>query len=221
MVVNVSLINLMFINLAPTMPDVSPDLMEEVLSSRVRLRIMDSVSVRPRTLGELSDLTGISVQGVLRHLKRLAERGLVEERPLSRVAPRARLVYAASSVRVRDYSTGGFTVVKSSEPIGPRGASRVRDLERAAGDMMIQRRRIREEGRKLGRMIDDAAEEQGALTASIGSLPLSPAERLILEVLLTEDTMEDGARVLSKYYGLDDRRSIESALNKAKGIVGR
>lgn len=196
--------------------------MEEVLSSRARLRIMDAVSVRPRTLGELSDIAGISVQGVLRHLRKLVELGLVEERSLSRVAPKARTVYGAAASLVRDYSAGGFTVVKSTARTawGQEGA-KVRDLERAAGDLLILRRRIREETRKLGRMIDEAADEHDDLAAAIGGLPLSPVEKLILEVVLTEDTQEDGARVLSKYYGLDDRRSIETALKKAKAIVGK
>jgi DNA-binding transcriptional ArsR family regulator len=195
--------------------------MEEVLSSRARLRIMDAVSVRPRTLGELSDIAGISVQGVLRHLKRLVELGLVEERPLSRVAPKARTVYAAAAARVRDYSTGGYTVVKATAGLGGNREARVRDLERAAGDLLILRRRIREEARKLGRMIDEAADEQDDLAAAIHGLALSQAEKLILEVMLTEDTLDDGARVLSKYYGLDDRRSIESAIKKARSVVGK
>ena len=40
----------------------------EVVSSKARLIIADLVSRRPRTLRELSQVTGISVQGVLKHL---------------------------------------------------------------------------------------------------------------------------------------------------------
>ncbi len=199
---------------------VQTDLMEEVLSSRARLRIADAVSVRPRTLRELSRITGISVQGVLRHLKRLTELGAVEERPLPRLAPKARTVYASTSVRVRDYSTPGLTVVRSSErPPRARQEERVRNLERAAGELLILRRRIGEGTRKLGRLIDEAAEEQEALAATVRSLPLSQAERLIVEVALTEDTLEDGVAVLSEYYGIEDRRSIERALAKAGRFV--
>ena len=197
------------------------DTMEEVLSSKARLTIMDAVSVRPRTLGELSDISGISVQGVLRHLRRLEELGLVEEMGLSRAAPKARRVYAAASSRVRDYSMGGFTVVKATAELEGEPAARVRDLERAAGDLLILRRRIREEARRLGRLIDEAADEQEELAAAVRSLPLPPAEKLMLEVVLTEDTVEEGAAVLSKYYGLSDRRSLERALKKARQVVGK
>jgi predicted transcriptional regulator len=197
------------------------DLFGEVLSSEARLRIMDAVSLRPRTLGELSDLAGISVQGVLRHVKRLVELGLVEEKGLSKAAPKARLAYGARSIRVRDYSTSGFALVKSTEALpSPKAKGKIKDLEGASADLLILRRRIREEARKLGRLIDEAADGQELLATEIRSLPLSVAERLILEVVLTEDTLQDGVRALSRYYGLEDRRSIESALSKAKRLVG-
>ncbi|MDG6990832.1 MAG: winged helix-turn-helix transcriptional regulator [Nitrososphaerota archaeon] len=195
------------------------DIMEEVLSSRARLRIMDAVSVRPRTLVELSDAAGISVQGVLRHLKRLVEIGLVEELPLSRVSPRVRRVYGAASARVRDYSSGGFTVVRSTEALPGKRGTKVRDLEGAAGDLLIMRRRIGEHARKLGRMIDEAADGQDELASAIRSLAMSPFEKLVLEVALTEDTLDDGASALSKYYGIEGRMSIESVLAKVKRIV--
>lgn len=196
-----------------------PEPIDEILSSKARLKIMDSVSVRPRTLPELADLTGISVQGVLRHLKQLSAAGMVEERSLSRAAPRARKVYAAKSVRVRDYSSGGLAVVKATEVVQPGARRRTSDLEREAGELLIMRRRIREEARKLGRLIDEAADGQDDLSATLDGLPLPPADRLALLVALTEDTMGDGARVLSDYYGLDGRRSIETALAKAKRLV--
>ncbi|MDG7011361.1 MAG: ArsR family transcriptional regulator [Nitrososphaerota archaeon] len=200
----------------------APDMLEEVLSSRARLKIVDAVSVRPRTLGELSVMTGISVQGVLRHLKALAGLGLVEETRISKLAPKARMVYGATSARIGDYSTGSFTVVKSTEEsAGRQGAAKVRDLEGASGDLLILRRRVKEETRKLGRMIDEAADEQADLSSAIRSLPLSEREKLVLEVVLTEDTLEDGARVLSEHYGIEDRTSIENTLAKAKRLVGR
>jgi predicted ArsR family transcriptional regulator len=199
----------------------APDLMEEVLSSRAKLRVLDALSVRPRTLVELSDVAGISVQGVLRHLRRLSELGMVEERSLSRVSPKARLVYSATSSRIRDYSTPGFAVVRATAAVPGAGGARVRDLERAAGEQLILRRRIKEAARKLGRMIDDAADQSDDLEAAMDGLPLSREERLMVGVVLTEDTMEDGVKVLSRYYGLDDRRSIDKALAKAKRNVSK
>lgn len=200
----------------------SPDILEEVLSSSARLRIVDALSVRPRTLGELASVTGISVQGVLKHLKRLADVGLVEERRLGTRTLRARTVYAAKGHLVGDYSTQDLTVVKPTERLPPRGAQeRNPDLERMSAEVLVLRRRVREQARRLGRMIDELVDEREALTESLDGLSLSPEERLIVEVVLTEETLGDGLKVLSKHYGIEDRRSIDRALAKARRSGGK
>ena len=195
----------------------------EVLASRVKLRIEGALAVRPRTLGELASLSGITVQGVLRHLKRLQELGLVEERRAPVSAPKARRVYAAKSSSVGDYSTPDLVVVKATGKLPPSGAARrhAPDLEQMAGDILMRRRRVRDAARRLGRMIDEVADDQEALAATLDGLGLSDEDRLILEVLLTEETYEEGARALSRYYGIEDRRSIDKALAKAKRSVDK
>ncbi len=196
----------------------NPEVLGVVLSSKARLRIADAVSLRPRTLGELSTLTGISVQGVLRHLNKLSELGLVEERSLAPGAPKARRVYAARNISLTDFSTAGLTLVKATErtPVPGRVTSIPQDLERTSGELLIQRRRIAEEARKLGRMIDDLVDDQEALVSALDHLALDELQRLVLRVLLTEETKADGERVLSRYYGIVDRRSIDEALARAK-----
>ena len=106
-------------------------------------------------------------------------------------------------------------------PPGPGKGQSLRDLEGLSGDILLQRRRVRDEARRIGRMIDDLVDDQEALAAALEEMPLGEQERLILEVLFTEETMADGVGVLSRYYGLDDRRSIDKALAKAKGNAGK
>jgi len=201
---------------------VNQDQVEEILSSRVRLRISDALSLRPRPLGELAHITGISVQGVLRHLRRLEKLGMVEERRVSANAPKVRIVYAMKDALLGDFSVGDMTIAKAVErrhlkvPTKTAGG-----LEGMAAEVLIQRRRVREEAKKLGRMIDQAAESLDELEGAIGIRSLSEDERLILEVILTEETVEDGVRVLSRFYGIEDRRSIDNALAKAKRDVGK
>ena len=181
------------------------------------MRIAAAVSLRPRTLGELSALTGISVQGVLRHLGKLSQLGLVEERKVTASAPKARKVYAAKATNLADYSIPGLTVVKATERIPPRRDVQVpKDLEMTSGELLIQRRRIVEEAKRLGRMIDGLSDEQENLSASLDGLDLNDMQRLILQVMLTEETKAEGERVLSRYYGIEDRRSIDEALARAK-----
>ena len=70
-------------------------------------------------------------------------------------------------------------------------------------------------------MIDDLVDDQEALSAALEEMPLVEQERLILEVLFTEETISEGVGVLSRYYGLDDRRSIDKALAQAKGNANK
>jgi DNA-binding transcriptional ArsR family regulator len=202
---------------------VNPEDLGEILSSRARVKIADALSVRPRTLGELATATGISVQGVLRHLKMMAELGVVEERKMTSKAPKARRLYAAKGTAFGDYSAAGLTVVKSTEkwPSQGYGRRKAQDLEKMSGELVLKRRRIREEALKIGRMIDELADDQQALEAVLDEMPLSDEERLILEVVLTEETTGEGLRVLSRYYGIDDRRSIDKALAVAKRNVDK
>ena len=198
-----------------------PEAVNKVLSSHIRLSIVNALSVRPRTLSELADLTGISVQGVLRHLKQLVSLGMVEERKLGVRAPKARRVYASRGASLGDYSIPGLTIVKATEVTNSDlpAKGRTQDLEGMAGDLLILRRRIREGARKLGRDIDDLVMSQQSLAYSLEKLPQDDTQRLILGVVLTEDTIEEGLKVLSRYYGIDDRRSIDKALTQARRIV--
>ncbi len=181
---------------------------------------MDALSLRPRTLNELSTVAEISVQGVIRHLNRLEKEGLVEERKVTANSPRARIVYAAKDYLIGDYSIGDLTIVKASER-NEAGSEKsgVSDYEGLAGEILIQRRRIADQARRLGRSIDDLVADTQALIKAPQGMPLSEDERLILTVVLTEETVEEGERVLARYYGIEGRRSIDEALAKAKHSV--
>jgi predicted transcriptional regulator len=198
-------------------------MIDEVLASGTRLKIADAVSVRPRTLTELSDLTGISVQGVIKHLKRLTQLGLVDERKAPASASKARRVYVSRSPLVGDYSAKDLAIVKLSKVARPekRRHSQNKDLESLAADLLFQRRRIRDEAKRLGKIIDRLVEEEELLNGALEAGSFTNDERLILQTLLTEETIEDGVQVLSKYYGIEDRRSIDKALMKARHSVGK
>jgi len=182
---------------------------------------MNALSLRPRTLGELADLTGISVQGVIRHLKRLESLGLVDERRMEVRTPKARIVYAGRNSSIGDYSTGDLTAVKATDARhgGIDQGFGKGTPEEMAGELIVQRRRVKEQAKRLGKAIDELVEYQRALEAMLERMHLTQREHLILQVLLTEETVEEGRRALSGYYGLEDRRSIDEALAKARRVV--
>jgi DNA-binding transcriptional ArsR family regulator len=192
--------------------------LDEVLSSSAKLKIENALSVRPMTLAELASTTGITVQGVLRHLKRLAVLGLAEEKRLPTRNLKARTVYVAAGEVIGNYSTSDLIVVKPTRklPTGTPRAGGPLSLEERAADILLLQHRVKDQAKKLGRLIDELADEREALRSGVEGLHVSPEEGLILEVILTEETLEDGLRVLARYYGIEDRRSIDIALAKAR-----
>lgn len=194
-----------------------------IISSPVRLAIMDAVSVRPRTLGELGFITGISVQGVLRHLRILTKLGVIEKSRIGPKALKARVVYQAKSELVGNYSEPNLVVVKSTRRNldDGRNPARTADLETVSGEMIVRRRRVREEARRLSKLIEEHVSSLEVLNVALDAADLKDNDRLILQVILTEETVEDGVRVLSRYYGLGDTRSIDRALARARRVVNK
>jgi predicted transcriptional regulator len=197
------------------------ELLAELVASKARLKIASLLSVRPRTLRELSDLTGITVQGVLKHISVLQRLGVIEERKIEGHGMSARKVYLVKGVQIGDYSFGDLVVVKVNQQdkpaVNPGNASeRLRTLSQ---DMLIQKRRIRDETRRLGRMIDDLFDIESRLTGVVDGLGLKDEERLVVETAFTEETIEEAEDSLHRHYGLSDsRRAIERAFGKVRRI---
>lgn len=183
------------------------DTLEGITSSRVRLRIASLLSTRPRTLKELSRLTGISVQGVLKHMEKLGKMGILEEERVGSASVPARKVYTLVGVHVGDFSLDDVIIVKASKKEGSAeapGKDVYSELESLAEDALILRRRIRDQARKLSRMIDELVQDESRLNALIESLGYGEAEKLILYAMFTEESLEDAAKVLRLHYGEPD-----------------
>ncbi|MDG6898500.1 MAG: ArsR family transcriptional regulator [Nitrososphaerota archaeon] len=200
----------------------SSETLESVVASGPRLRIANLVSSRPRTLRELSAETGVSVQGVLKHLKKLSGLGLVVEQKVRAGGIGARKVYAAKGTRVSDFSAGDLTIVKLSR-VGRsslESSDPMREVEGLSEDVILARRRIREQTRRLGRLIDELGEDQGRIDGIISSLDLSDEEKLLLLIAYTEESMEDAERVVRERLGVRDaRRALEKAISKARRVA--
>ena len=66
-------------------------------------------------------------------------------------------------------------------------------------------------------MIDDLVEDESRITNSLDSMALGDFERLILQVVFTEESLEDSERVLREHFGVKDaKRSIERALARVR-----
>ncbi len=194
---------------------------EGVVSSKARLRIADLLSVRPRTLREMADLTGMSVQGVLKHLDKLSKLGLVSEKRIVGGSIPVKKLYFMRGLRVGDFSQGDLTIVKMSrsQERAAKTDDAVADLESLASDAIVQRRRIRDQARKLGRTIDEFVDTEARIDAIIKGLEVKDDERLLVQTAFTEESLDEAERALRQHHGLrDSKRALEKALARARKV---
>ena len=194
------------------------EILPEVVASKTRLTIAGLLAVRPRTLAELADLTGVSVQGVLKHLAKLSSLGLVSESKVSGSHEKVRRLYGAKGSLVSDFSAEGLTLVRLTgavtHDVNPKTA--MDELEFLAEETLVKKRRIREQVRRIARLVDELADDEGRLKDTVDSLSLGDGEKAALMAYFTEESAEEAERALRKYYGfVEGRRSIEKAITKA------
>lgn len=200
--------------------------LEKIASSAVRLKIASLVSIRPRTLGELARSSGISVQGVLKHLRKLGAAGIVAEQRITKPKQLGvRKVYSVNKTMVGDYSRENLMLVNLTQVADetlPSSKDVYRELGGLADDALLQRDRIREHARRLGRMIGDLVETETRLKNRIGASRLTEEEKLIAYVTFTEVSEEDAARVLRTHYACKEPRvAILEVKKKLSGGTGR
>jgi predicted transcriptional regulator len=195
--------------------------LEEVVSSKARLRIVDLISIRPRTLRELADLTGMSVQGALKHIARLEKLGLLSESKVDGGALPIRKVYSSKGVRIGDFSHGDLTVVKvtASTERPPHSEEPLKELESLTADALVQRRRVRDQTRRLGRLIDELVGTETRIVGLVDGLGAADQDRLLLHTAFTEESMEEAEKALAQHLGLrEPRRALEKALSRARKL---
>ncbi len=195
---------------------------DDIVSSKARMKIASIISIRPRTLGELADTTGISVQGVLKHLARLRKSGLLTESELrDGKYLKYRKVYSIERRRIVDVSEGDLIVAYISKEFNlQEGMIRTtyEELETVADDMIIARRRVRDTIKRLERLIEELSYSQERLMTITRSIGLDREEEQIARILFTEDSMDDTKKTLSRYYGLKDAEgSVRKVIQKIKG----
>ncbi len=189
---------------------------EEVASSRARLRIANLLSSRPATLGELADLTGISVQGVLKHLVKLRDEGILAEKKMrgGRFLSQRKLYYVESR-KIADYSEGDLLVATIGRSLR-EPPLKVRDtyeeLDWLAQDIVIMRRRARELSQRMKRVLDEVTEDEARIGALIEGMSLSPEEEQIAYLIFAEDTPEHARAILKEHYGCSDPEAAMKAV---------
>jgi predicted transcriptional regulator len=181
---------------------------EDIASSRIRLKLASLLSSRPATLSELGAATGISVQGVLKHLAKLEDAGIIHEESMKGGKfLRPRKLYFIESRKIGDYSDGDLlvsTLSRSSREPPQVSGDAYHELSSLAEDILILKSRARDLSHRMRRVMDGISEDQTRITALIDGLSLSPDERQIAYLIFTEDTPEQARAILKEHYGCSD-----------------
>lgn len=196
----------------------------DLSTSTVRLKIANILSTRPATLSELADATGISVQGVLKHLKKLADVGILEEKEMrGGKYLRGRKLYHLNGRKVADYSEGDLLVAtlgRASEEGPVRVKDAYQELDWLAQDIVILRRRARELSQRMRRMLDEVTEDESRMGALIEGLDLSQEEQQIAYLIFAEHTPENARKTLRDHYGCVDpdaaMRSVSAKIRRPR-----
>ena len=170
----------------------------------MRLSIAELLSVRPRPLSELAEKTGISVQGVLKHLRKIADTGALKETELrGNKFLGIRKVYSLQSARVGSYSWDELMIAHfSGQPTSPERprAGDLPELESIAVDIILQRRRIGNLAKRMERLIVELESSQERLEQEIRMHGMNGELELIALALFTEPSIQEAKEVLSKHY---------------------
>jgi len=155
-------------------------------------------------------------------LARMKRLGIVSETKVDGGNLPVRKVYTIKDARIGDFSHGDLTLVRFTH--AKEGAAKpddpVKELESLAADTLIQRRRIRDQARRLGRTIDELASTRARIAGLVEGLDAADEDKLLLHTAFTEESLEEAEKSLAEHYGLrEPRRALEKALGRARRLA--
>ena len=155
----------------------------------------------------------------MRHLEALKRLGLTEEHRVHAENLPIRKLYALRGLRVNDFSYGGLKVVSVGRPRTgqTQGKTTTATLETMAKDLLVRRREIRQRVKRLARAIEEFSEEEAEVVERVEAMDLSQEDRLVLETVFTEETVEEAEELLTRSHQVrNSRQLIEGAMSRAR-----
>ncbi len=199
--------------------------MIDSVTSRTKIHILDLLSSRPRCLSELSDITGVSTQGISKHVKSLVAVGLVKIVIVNRDKSSKSLIRAYYKINRPVYIYSGkederlslFMPLKTSksyhEPKEKKRASRV--LEETEDELNQLRRRLRLLRNRESRIFEELTELEWSKDRIVGGLKCSPVEEYLLRAFLSSRN-EHELKKAGGYFGLQ-QDEVHKVLSKILG----
>ncbi|MEK0325028.1 MAG: ArsR family transcriptional regulator [Nitrosopumilus sp.] len=175
--------------------------MIESVTSRTKIHILDLLSSRPRCLSELADRTGVSTQGISKHLKSLVADGLVKIVNVNRDKSSRSLIRAYYRLDKPVYIYSGwenerlslFMSLKTPEsyriPKEKKSVSRV--LGETEDGLNQLKRRLRLLRNRESRIFEEMTELECLKDHIVRELKCSPVEEYLLRAFLFSRNEDD------------------------------
>ena len=199
--------------------------MIDSVTSRTKIHILNLLSSRPRCLSELSDITGVSTQGVSKHVKSLVADDLVKIVIVNRDTSSKSLVRAYYKINKSVYIFSGKGVERLSlfmtqktpktylVPEEKKRSSQV--LDETEDQLNQLRRRLRLLRNRESRIFEEMTELEWFKDLIVRDMKCSPLEEYLLRAFLCSRN-EDDLTKAAGYFGLQ-QEEVHKVISKILG----
>ncbi|MFQ6010554.1 MAG: ArsR/SmtB family transcription factor [Nitrososphaerales archaeon] len=195
------------------------------VTSKTKIHILELLSLRPRCLSELSDMTRISTQGISKHMRGLIADGLVKIVTLDRGNSPKSLIRAYYKINKPIYIVSGkgdekLSIYMSSttpklHPIPKEKKRSTRVLADTEDELNQLKRKLRVLKNREARIFEEMTELVSFKDRIVGSMNCTPLEEYLLRAFMFSRNEDDLAEAAG-YFGLK-QEEVHQVLSKILG----
>ncbi|HLE35099.1 MAG TPA: ArsR family transcriptional regulator [Nitrososphaerales archaeon] len=186
-----------------------------IIGSGTRLRLLELLCVRARSLNELASNLGVTQQAILKHLHMLEQLDLVQEINVGRKS-RVRKIYALSRPLSMGYvfRDNILCLFVGSNGKSIKSAGNVMELlKQTEYERSLLHMRAKLLANRLRSLVEEDLEKQAEIRNSIKNLKLSPIQEIALQcsnMINSERQLEQASKVLGMNLKDTAKQMLES-----------
>ena len=186
-----------------------------IIGSGTRLRLLELLCVRARSLNELASNLGVTQQAILKHLHMLEQLDLVQEINVGRKS-RVRKIYALSRPLSMGYvfRDNILCLFVGSNGKSIKSAGNVMELlKQTEYERSLLHMRAKLLANRLRSLVEEDLEKQAEIRNSIKNLKLSPIQEITLQcsnMINSERQLEQASKVLGMNLKDTAKQMLES-----------
>ena len=160
-----------------------------MIGSVTRLRLLELLCERARSINELVRILGVTQQAVLKHLAKLEKNGLVEQVKVNSV-PKVRIVYTLSKPLALGYifRSGILCLYIGSGEYNVNSLSNIQTLKERTFSKKMLKMRIKIVVNRLRTLVEEDLKIQSEIDCVLKELELSPVQIIAFRCLLSPNS---------------------------------